>query len=128
MSSVPCEVVEEVVEENHGDDTLSEAGITGLQVLGGQGNPNGESATHATCSNQEEWTTSDAVDHERPEPSLNHVDHENETIELVVVVGRRFPYGVKDVEEVIGSQTCAGKLGENTTAQADEDTIAVASY
>ena len=48
MFSVPCEVVEEVVEENHGDDTLSEADLTGLQVLGSQGNPDGESAAHAT--------------------------------------------------------------------------------
>lgn len=128
MSSVPCEVVEEVVEEDHGDDTLSETDITGLQVLGSQGNPDGESAAHATRSNQEEWTTADAVDHERPEPSLNHVDHKNETIELVLVLGVRLPNGVEDVVEVIGSQTCAGKLRENTAAQADEDTIAVARY
>ena len=128
MSSVPCEVVEEVVEENHGDDTLPETDITSLQVLSGQGNPDGESAAHATRSNQEEWTTADAVDHERPEPSLNHVDHENETVELVLVVGTRFPNGIKNVVEVIGSQTRARKLGENTAAQADEDTIAVAGY
>ena len=116
------------MEEDHGDDAFSETDITSLQVLGSQGNPDGESAAHATRSNQEEWTTTNAVDHERPEPSLDHVDHENETVELVLVIGTRVPNGIKDVVEVIGSQTRAGKLGEDAAAQADEDTIAVAGY
>ena len=128
MSSVPCEVVEEVVEEDHGDDTLPKTDITGLQVLGSQGNPDGERAAHTTRSNQEEWTTADAVNHERPEPSLNHVNHENKTVELVLVLGIRFPNGIKDVVEVIGRQTRARELGEDTAAQADEDTIAVSGY
>ena len=84
---LPSKVVEEVVEENHGDDTLSVSRLRRmLELGGGQGNPDGERAGHPAGGDQEERTTAKTVDHAGPEPGLKHVDHEDESVEHVLVV------------------------------------------
>ena len=84
---LPGEVVKEVVEEDHGDDTLPESKFARMvDLFRGQGDPDGERAAHAAGGDQEERTTAHAVDHHGPEPSLKHVDHENEAVEHVLVV------------------------------------------
>jgi len=75
------------MEENHGNDTLSESQLVGVLELGGrQGDPDGESAAHPAGGDQKEWTTTKTVDHQGPKPSLKHVHHQDEAIEHVLVV------------------------------------------
>ncbi len=84
---LPGEVVKEVVEENHGNYTLSITRLLGPELCGSQGNPNCERAAHSTGGNQKERTASETIDHTSPEPSLKHVDHQNKSVELVLVLG-----------------------------------------
>ena len=83
---VPSEVVEEVMEEDHGNDTLSERHFACLQVLRRECDPDGESTDHAAGGDEEELPPSKAVDHHRPEPGLEHVAHKDEAVELILVV------------------------------------------
>ena len=79
---LPGEVVEEVMEEDHGNDTLAIAQVAGiLRTTSGQSNPGGEGAAHSTTRNQEKWTTTKAIHHTSPEPGLEHVGHQNEGVE-----------------------------------------------
>jgi hypothetical protein len=127
--NLPGEVVKEVVEEDHGDDTLAESG--GLRVcdlLGGQGDPDGERAAHSAGGNQEQWATTDSVNHPSPEPSLKHVAHQDESVEHVLVVGAVDAEVFQDVVEVVCRQAGTGKLREHTAAHTDEDAVAVAVW
>ena len=114
------------MEENHGDDTLSKSHLLWiLELRGGQGNPDGERAAHSAGGDQEERTTAKTVDHHGPEPSLKHVDHEDESVELVLVVRAVDADVFQDVVQVVCRQTGAGELREDTAAETDKDTVAV---
>ena len=122
--NIPCKVVEEVVEEDHGDDSFSVANFTSLNVHSGQSSPGGESADHATSCNEEKRSTTNSVYHESPEPCLEHVNHEDETVESVTVERIRDTNIGKNSVKVVSSQTGAGPLREDTTSHADEDSLA----
>ena len=126
---LPSEVVKEVVEEDHGDDTLAESELIRVRdLLGGQGDPDGERAAHSAGGDQEQGTTTDSVDHPSPEPSLKHVAHQDETVEHVLVMGAVDTKVLQDVVEVVCRQAGTGKLGEPTAAHTDEDAVAVAVW
>ena len=103
--NVPCEVVEEVVEEDHGDDSFSVANFTSLNVHCSQSGPGRESADHATSCNEEKRSTTNSVYHESPEPCLEHVNHEDETVESVTVERIRDANIGENGVEVVTSQT-----------------------
>lgn len=116
------------MEENHGNDTLSKSKLLRMVELGGgQGNPDGECAAHAAGGNQEKWTTAKTVDHQSPEPSLKHVNHQDKSVEHVLVVWAVDAQIFQDVVQVVCSQTGARELRENTAAETDENTVAVAA-
>ena len=115
------------MEENHGDDALSKSLLARLNLFGCQSDPNGECAAHAAGSDQEKRTTTDAVDHHGPEPSLKHVDHQDESVELVLIFWVVDPDVHQDVVKVVCRQTGARELRENAAAETDENTIAVAA-
>lgn len=49
--NIPCEIVEEVVEEDHCDDALAPGRLFGvLQLFGSKGDPGGKRAAHAASS------------------------------------------------------------------------------
>lgn len=84
--NLPCEVVEEVVEEDHSDDTLAKSSLFRMhELLSSQSNPDSERAAHSTGSDQEQWSTTDTINHQGPKPCFKHVDHEDETVESVLV-------------------------------------------
>lgn len=76
-------------------------------------------------TNQEQRSTTKSVNHTSPKPRFTHVNHENETVKLVLVVGTVDTNVLKDVVQVISCQTSAGKLGKDTTAKTEEDTFAI---
>ena len=96
------------MEEDHSNDSLAIARLRRiLELRGCQGNPNGEGADHSTRSNQEQWTTAESVNHAGPEPRLKHVDHQNESVEHVLVVCAVDANVQQDVVEVVCRQTGA---------------------
>lgn len=127
--SLPGKIVEEVVEENHGNDTLSVARLFRmLELCGGQGNPYSECAAHSAGGDQEQRTTAATVNHESPEPSFKHVNHEDESVEHILVVRAVDTESLQDVVQVVCCQTGAGELREDTASEADKHTVAVAGW
>lgn len=113
---IPSKVVKEVVEKNNGDDTLSKGDFMRLQVLGGQGDPDGKCAAHSTGSNQEQPTPAETIDHVTPKPSLKHVAHQNKSVEHVLVVRAGNAKVLKNVVQVVRGQTGARELRKDTAA------------
>jgi hypothetical protein len=131
------------VEEDHGDDALAPRRLFGvLQLFGSEGDPGSKRAAHAASSDltlslvdvvsdesrhthQEQRSTTKSIDHRSPKPRLQHIYHQDETVELVLVVGTVDTDGLEDIVQVVSCQTGAGELGEDTTAKTEEDTFAI---
>lgn len=127
--NLPGKVVEEVVEENHGDDSLSIPSLVRmLELSGGQGNPDSERAAHSARGDQEERATATTVDHASPEPSLKHIDHQDESVEHILVIGAVDSECLQDIVQVVRRQAGAGELREDAASETDKYTVAVTSW
>lgn len=125
---LPGKVVEEIMEEDHGDDTFTKSQLVRMHKLrSGQCNPYCECAAHPARSDQEQRTTAKTIDHASPEPSFNHIYHQDEAVELVLIIRAVDAKIFQDVVQVVCRQAGAGELGEDTAAKTDKDPIAVAT-
>jgi hypothetical protein len=114
------------VEEDHSDNTLPETDLLSPDLRGGQGNPNGEGKIHAAGGNQEEFATSKAINHRGPEPSFEHIAHQDEAVQHVLVIRAVNADVLEDVVQVVRRETSARPLREDTTEKANGNTLAVA--
>jgi hypothetical protein len=94
--------------------------------LGGADGLHGEEDEHANAGRDEEEATARAVDHERGTDSPEQVPNLKNTVdeELDRRVGDA--NRVEDLVEVVGDETVAGPLGEESERDDDAHTLAVA--
>lgn len=98
----PSKVVEEVVEEDHRNDSLAESKVLWILDRGGsQRDPNGKGTTHATCCRKKQRPATESVNHAGPEPGFEHVAHEDEAIQHVLVVRGVDADVVEDVVQIV---------------------------
>lgn len=126
QKSRPCHVVEDVVDEYHGDDRV----CCGLRSAIGKGAgtccPDNETAEHTRGRDQEESASANQVDHETLTDGDKHVHDLNATIdEQLGVVIRDANIRQNDVQVVRG-QAVSRPLREETECEQNQESAAVA--
>jgi hypothetical protein len=122
----PSQSIGDAEKPDHGNDGLA-GGLATLGFLLRRANrPNNEADAHRCSSSKEERSSSDAVDKQ----SAGHGDDERENREATVdaELGVRVGYtdGVVDVGGVVGDETVAGPLGEETERAEEQEPVPVA--
>jgi len=122
----PGQVVEDVVDEDHGDDTLACARVA-LDLRGpGQRSPDDKGQEHAGGGDEEEGAASDAVDEETLADGDDHVDDLEDTVDDELGLGVGDADLLEDNVDVVRDETVAGPLGEKTDGEQDDQTVTVA--
>lgn len=82
---------------------------------------------HAGEGGQEEDTTTNSVDQEGSTESPEQVPNLEDTVDKELHVGVGNTDGIEDTVEVVGNETIAGPLGEESEGDDDPETLQVAS-
>jgi hypothetical protein len=114
----PGQVVEAVVEEDHGYHGVCSALVGVVNAVRGRATgPDDEHNKHAGGSDKEQWTSTDLVDEEAHAGGDDHVQDLQTSVdnELDVTVGDSDI--VEDDVQVVADKTVARPLGEETKRQ-----------
>jgi len=122
----PGHVVESVVDEDHGNDTLG--GTTVVVVVGEDGRadgPDDKTSEHTTGRDQKKSAATDLVNEEALTNGDDGVTDLEDTVDDELSVGVGDTDLVEDNVDVVRDETVTRPLGEETSSQENDQTVAV---
>ena len=135
----PGHVVETVVDEDKRNLAVCGGGVSGsgndlsvcvaegrLLDCGSHGGPDDVGGAHSSRSGEEEGTTTKLVNPETHEEGDDEVDDGEDTVDLELQLRVGDAGEGEDVGHVVGDETVAGPLGEETQGDEDDQAVTVA--
>jgi hypothetical protein len=122
----PCERVTHREDPDHGDDTFS-SGIAAVGLLLRRANcPDDEAQAHSTGGDDEERATTNAINEQRARHGNNEGQDGKTTVESELGVGIGDANVVVDIGGVVGNETVARPLREQTERRKEHKPVSVA--
>jgi hypothetical protein len=123
----PGQVVEAVVEENHGHHSVCSTLVGVVHAVRSRATgPDDENNEHAGGGDKEQWTSADLVDEEAHAGGDDHVQDLQTSVNNELDVAVRDSDIVENDVQVVADKTVARPLREETERQEDDEPVAVA--
>jgi hypothetical protein len=123
----PGQVVEAVVEENHGHHSVCSTLVGIVHAVRSRATgPDDENNEHAGGGDKEQWTSADLVDEEAHAGGNDHVQDLQTSVDDELDVAVRDSDIVEDEVQVVADKTVARPLGEKTKRKQDNESVTVA--
>ena len=122
----PSQVVEDVVDEYHGNHSVRSRFVALDGELRGADSPDDEGAQHASGRDEEKLPTSNFVDEETHGQRHGEVDNLQDPVDKLLRRAIRDTDGVEHLVEVIGYETVARPLRKEACSDKNDEPVAVA--